>query len=178
MNFELLNSDKTEEIQELFTSVFSDSEGIDEGKLIGKLVSDLLKTTDKKELFIFICQENNKIIGSIIFSYLKFKTDLNAFILSPVAVATDFQKQGIGQKLILFGIDHLKKKNIDYIFTYGDPNYYSKVGFKQVSHKKIIPPFKLEYPEGLLGQSLGKEAVESINGSFECVAALSKKEYW
>ena len=109
---------------------------------------------------------------------MTFDSDLEAFILSPVAIDTDYQKKGIGQKLILFGIDYLKQKQIALLFTYGDPNYYKKVGFQQVSETVIKAPLKLTYPEGWLAQSLVKDVIEPIEGPSTCVNALNHQHYW
>src|SRR6056297_374096 len=99
---ELLKSklENIEEIKQLFIKTFSDSEGEAEGRLIGDLAFDLMTKTDSQDLHVFIASENEKIIGSIIFSRLRFeKSQVNAFLLSPVAVHTDYQGKGIGQKL-------------------------------------------------------------------------------
>ena len=118
-----------EEVKQLFTKVFSDSEGQSEGSLIGNLVDDLMTSTDAQDLYGFVAIENEQIIGSILFTRLTFQNEINAFLLSPVAIHTTYQGKGIGQKLINFGINHLKENGVKLVFTYGDPNYYSKVGF-------------------------------------------------
>ena len=65
-------------------------------------------------------------------------------------MATGRQKKGIGQQLICFGIEQLKSKGIELLFTYGDPNYYSKVGFVSVTEEAIKAPLKLNFPHGWL----------------------------
>ena len=103
-------------------------------------MSDLIKTTDSKDLFGFVATSQRKIIGCIFFSRLTFDNNTNAFILSPVAVHTEHQKKGVGQRLITFGIDFLKEADVDLVFTYGDPNYYSKVGFTQIKETLVEAP--------------------------------------
>ena len=83
-------------------------------------------------MFGYLVRDGKTLIGCIFFTRMEFENQINAFILSPVAVATRYQKLGIGQKLIKFGIYSLKKNNVELLFTYGDPNYYSKVGFKYI----------------------------------------------
>jgi len=178
MNFEIYESNSPQGIKELFSSVFTNSEGQAEGELIGNLVLDLQETTDPKDLFSFIAKDGVNIIGCIFFTRLQFDVQISAFILSPVAVATQYQNQGIGQKLIKFGINHLKENNVELLFTYGDPNYYSKVGFKYISEKIIKAPLKLTYPEGWLAQSLVSDHIETISGNSTCVSALSNQQYW
>lgn len=178
MNLSGYNSRQSQEVINLFTSVFSNSEGQEEGLLIGKLVSELIMTTDAQDLIGFVAIAQDKIIGSIFFSRLTFENDANAYILSPVAVHTNHQRQGVGQQLITFGINHLRDINVELVFTYGDPKYYSKVGFTHVSEESIKAPLKLTYPEGWLAQSLAGNIVESISGVSHCVDALNKQVYW
>ncbi len=168
----------TTEIKDLVTRTFSDSEGVDEGKLIGNLAFELLTETPEKDVFCFIAKENNAIIGCIIFSRLIFVRDIQVFILAPVAIATEFQRQGIGQKLIRFGLQTLKLNGIELALTYGDPNYYCKVGFQPISEQHIPAPLKLTYPHGWLAQSLTNNPIPKINEKPKCVRALAKPEYW
>jgi len=167
-----------EEIRELFTKVFSDSEGDDEGEVVGNLTYDLMTGTATQDLYGFVAIENEQIIGSIFFTRLTFQDEVGAFLLSPVAVHTTFQGKGIGQSLIKFGINHLKDDGARLLFTYGDPKFYSKVNFDPIDEKIAKAPFKLTQPEGWLGQSLVSDEIEPIEGSSCCVDALNKAEYW
>lgn len=130
MNFEKYESSSAHEVKKLFTDVFADSEGQAEGELIGNLVFELQETTEPEDMFGYLVRNGKTLIGCIFFTRMEFENQINAFILSPVAVATRYQKQGIGQELIKLGINSLKKNNVELLFTYGDPNFYSKVGFK------------------------------------------------
>lgn len=178
MNLLQYSSSNIDEIKQLFTKVFSDSEGQSEGLLIGNLVYDLMTSTDAQDLYGFVAIENEKIIGSIFFSRMTFEREANAFILSPVAIHTNYQRKGVGQKLINFGIKHLKEKGVGLVFTYGDPKFYSKVGFSLITEKLVKAPLTLTYPEGWLAQSLVGDEIEPITGDSCCVEALNKPEYW
>jgi putative acetyltransferase len=178
MLFSSYNPDNIEEIKNLFIKVFSDSEGLSEGLLIGDLAYNLMTCTDTQDLYGFIAVENEKIIGSILFTRLTFENKINSFILSPVAIHTSYQKKGIGQKLINFGINYLKENGVSLVFTYGDPNFYSKVGFNLITEKIANPPFKLTQPEGWLAQSLISEEIEPVLGNSYCVEALNNFKYW
>ena len=167
-----------EEIKQLFLRVFSDSEGQEEGSLIGRLVLDIMTSTDAQDIYGFIATENDQIIGSIFFTRLAFENSENAFILSPVAIHTNHQGKGIGQNLINFGIKHLKESGVRLAFTYGDPNFYSKVGFRCITETIAKAPFELSQPEGWLCQSLVGDEIRPIAGNSRCVEALNKPEYW
>jgi predicted N-acetyltransferase YhbS len=165
-------------IENLFVSVFTDSEGKQEGTLIGKLVKDLLTSTNKRDLYGFIAIRKEQIVGAIFFSRLSFERDIEAFILSPVAVHTDYQGMGIGQALITHGLQEMKKRAVMFVTTYGDPAFYSKVGFHHLSQDMIEAPFELSQPEGWLGQSLSDTSIDTALGHCSCVKAFNNPAYW
>lgn len=184
MKFEIYNSSKNghsnkkDEIKTLFKQTFSDSEGESEGALIGNLAFELMATTKEDEIYVFLATENDKICACIIFTKLTFDNKVNAFLLSPVAVLTSYQRKGVGQKLITFALDSLKEKGVELAFTYGDPNFYSKVGFSLINESTVKAPLTLSYPEGWLGKSLINHKIEPIAGHSYCVEALNKPEIW
>jgi putative acetyltransferase len=178
MKLSLYNSSYTEEVIELFTKVFSESENELEGQVIGNLVSDLIATTESEDLIGFVATSNERIVGCILFSRFIVPSDEVAFILSPVAIATSEQGTGIGQQLTNYGLNHLKSLKVNLAFTYGDPRFYSKVGFSQISESVVKAPYELSQPEGWLAQSLDGSPIKAIQGSSKCVEALSDQKYW
>ena len=167
-----------EKIVALNIQTFIDSENAKEGQLIGTLVKELLGQTPQESLYCFVAMDDENLIGSIIFTTLTFENNVNAYILSPVAIKTDFQGRGMGQKLINFGLNVLKEQGVELAFTYGDPQYYCKVGFAQITEKIAKAPQKMSQPEGWLAQSLIAESFLPIEGQSSCVKALNKAEYW
>ncbi|MBD2636621.1 N-acetyltransferase [Limnothrix sp. FACHB-881] len=178
MKLSLYQPNDAVEIEQLFIQTFTNSEGQSEGAIVGRLVKDLISSTDPSNFYGFVATEADQIIGGIFFSRLIFEDGTNSFILSPVAVRTDFQRQGIGQQLIRFGLDALSKEGVELVVTYGDPQFYSKVGFRGVTEAVIPPPFALQRPEGWLAQSLTGDQIRSIKGRSFCVEALNNPEYW
>lgn len=178
MKYSLFKSSHTNEVIELFTRVFSASEGEAEGKVIGQLVSDLITTTEPQDLTGFVATSDDQIVGCIFFSRFIVPSGQSAFLLSPVAVATRVQGTGIGQHLINHGLNYLKSVNVNLAFTYGDPRYYSKVGFNQISESIVKAPFELSQPEGWLAQSLDQDSIKAMSGVTQCVEALSDQKYW
>lgn len=178
MTFSEFNPGQTQAVIDLFSRVFSDSEGEQEGKVIGQLVSDLIATTDSQDLQGYVAHAGDEITGCIFFSRLTLEDNSKAFILSPVAVSTSHQRQGIGQQLIAYGIEQLKQQGTELVMTYGDPNYYSKTGFEPVSEECIKAPQPLSFPHGWLAQSLTGEAIQPKAGVARCVPALNNQIYW
>lgn len=166
-------------IIDLFTATFTASEGAEEGRLIGKLVQDLFAKTKSEDLFVFSAWDGGAPVGCIFFTPLIFDREARrVFLLSPVAVATDRQGQGIGQTLLNHGLKQLRANGIDVAMTYGDPNYYSKVGFAQISEDQARAPLKLNHPEGWLAQSLTDRPLTPLQGASTCVEALNSPDYW
>lgn len=178
MDFRHHTKNDSQAIVQLFASVFADSEGEDEGALIGRLAKDLFEKTGERDLFNFVADDDGRIVGSIFFSRLDFGVGNEAFILAPVAVLGTHQGKGIGQALINCGLGELKDEGVSVVLTYGDPGFYHKVGFRHISHETVRAPFKLTQPEGWLGQSLVGDSIDTLSGNVSCVEALSDPVYW
>jgi putative acetyltransferase len=71
-------------------------------------------------------------VAHILFSDLPIEHDhgsLKALALAPVAVIPEFQRQGIGTKLIREGIERARDAGYSAILVLGDPAYYGRFGF-------------------------------------------------
>jgi predicted N-acetyltransferase YhbS len=183
MNIELYNFDKNDGVVEFFKNVFSTSENREEGEIIAKLVQEMQTTTPSEDIFGCIAINEalpieKSIVGCVFFTRLDFKNTIQAFILSPMAIATRYQKQGIGQTLINFGLEYAKTQHIDLVLTYGDIAFYKKVGFAHISESVIPAPFTLSYPDGWLAQHIKGENIKKITTKPRCVAALQHQNYW
>jgi predicted N-acetyltransferase YhbS len=179
LDFQRLDSVSQAQVEDLFESVFTDSEGPEEGRMIGALARDLMARTPPNDFQGFVATDAGRPVGAIFFTRLTFDDDIDAFILAPVAVETGHQGRGIGQGLIRHGLEALRQHGVRVAVTYGDPAFYSKVGFRPVSVDRITPPFALSQPEGWLAQSLDDTPLESMTlGTCDCVAALRDPAYW
>lgn len=178
MSHKIIDKKSRSEITDLFTSVFTSSEGEEEGNLIGRLVSELSKNIDNKEIICIGAYESSKLIGVIFFTRLCFNEVNQVYMLAPVAVSTMHQEKGVGQSLITYGISELHNRSVAVVVTYGDPPFYSKVGFQTLSEDTIQAPLKLSMPEGWLGQSLTQEPIPTINERPKCVKEFNDPVYW
>ncbi|MFP4280644.1 MAG: GNAT family N-acetyltransferase [Halochromatium sp.] len=170
---------REEAIIELFRATFTASEGAEEGSLIGNLVQNLLASTAAQDRFAFMAEDDGAINAGIFFSRLTYEQDERAvFVLAPVAVATDQQGKGIGQRLLNQGLATLRSAGVDIAMTYGDPGYYTKVGFRPISEADAPAPFKLSRPEGWLALSLTDRAMTPLKGPSRCVEALNDPVFW
>jgi len=172
-------SGQTEDLAAFFEAVFSASEGASEGAVIGALAKGLLTTTPAPDLHVFTAHVEGALTGAIILTRLDYPDDARrVWLLSPVAVATDVQGTGVGQALISYGLKALQAKGADVALTYGDINFYAKVGFAQITPEIATPPQPLSYPHGWLGQSLTGAPLAPLKGASTCAKALSDPAYW
>lgn len=179
MNHKIIDKTNHEETIHLFRTVFTQSEGEDEGKLIGKLVSDLSSKIDNQKIICLGTYERGSIVGSIFFTRFWFnEVNHQVYLLAPVAVSTEYQGRGIGQALINYGLEELKQRSVTVAVTYGDPSFYSKVGFQELSENVIQAPLKLSMPFGWVGQSLTEEPIPTILERPACVAAFNDPRLW
>lgn len=158
--------------------MFTSSEGAHEGKLIGGLVARLSSHVDNEEIIGFGSCENGTLIACMFFTRLRFEEPLRVYMLAPVAVSTQHQGKGVGQALIRHGLDELKSRSVDAAVTYGDPAFYTRVGFEPLSETLIQAPLPLSMPEGWLGQSLTGAPIPRIEGRPACVEEFGDPAFW
>jgi putative acetyltransferase len=94
-----------------------------------KLVEKLRKAEPHISL---VAETDGKIIGHIFFSPMSFETDENARFwgLAPMAVAPEFQNQGIGSKLVTEGLKTCAERGVEAVFVLGHAGYYPRFGFE------------------------------------------------
>jgi predicted N-acetyltransferase YhbS len=178
MNYKILDKNSKEEVASLFTSVFSSSEGEKEGELISNLASELSSRADNQGIICIGAYEEESIVGAIFFTRLRFNEPVRVYMLAPVAVSTKHQGKGVGQALIKYGLNELISRSVAVAITYGDPSFYSKVGFQTLSENVIRAPLYLSMPEGWLGQSLTGEPIPTIDDRPICVKEFNDPVYW
>ncbi|TLF50748.1 N-acetyltransferase [Halomonas urmiana] len=168
-----------QELVELFTATFTASKGVAEGTLIGDLVRQQLVSTPASDLYVFIAESDGMVVGGAIFSRLTYdQDDRTVFVLGPVSVATERQGQGIGRQLLTYGLQVLRAAGVDIAVTYGDPNYYARVGFMPISEAFVPAPFTLQHPEGWLAQSLTETEMSPLRGTARCIEAFNDPVFW
>lgn len=204
MDFRTFEPQERDLVIELYRQSFADSEGESEGEVIATLVNELFETAE--DLHCYAALSESELLGAVCFTPMTFKRttasepdndSVKIMLLSPMGVATEHQKQGIGQRLIRYGIEQLTAEGTDWLLTYGDPNYYRKVGFQSLDNPldssslessfldspplerhKLKAPHPLNYPAGWIGQSLSGLPIENIESPLSCTAALDKAVYW
>lgn len=178
VEFSRILPESVAEARILFRNVFSQSESEEEGVLVERVVHELTDELDKEAVVGFGAWVSGGLIGAIFFSRMTFEHGLQAFLLAPVGVETNHQGRGIGQALIQHGLNKMKRSGVQFVATYGDPSFYSRVGFESLPEQLVQPPFVLSQPEGWLGQSLEGRDMKTYSGRFTCVQAFNNASLW
>jgi predicted N-acetyltransferase YhbS len=179
MDYSIEYQTQADAIVELFTATFTDSEGAEEGALIGALARRLITETPTEDLRVFTAWEDGALLGGIFFTRLTYMGDpRTVFMMAPVAVATAHQGKGIGQRLIAHGLDALRQEGVDIVVTYGDPGFYGRVGFASVPEADLPAPHPLGQPEGWIAQPLAQTPISPLRGPARCVEAFNDPALW
>jgi len=176
MNIRLALETDLDSILRVIETAFSD----EENKVIMNLVQELHQETISPSIKSLVAKVDNQLIGYVSYSpiFLKSVSSIAGYILAPLAVSPEHQKQGVGSNLINAGIDMLTKDGVGVLLVYGDPAYYGRFGFKEEIGHSFLPPYTLQYPFGWTGMMLNDTPVPEQPIQFECVAALSKPDLW
>jgi predicted N-acetyltransferase YhbS len=80
-----------------------------------------------------VAEEDGEIVGHLLLSKAEVVCDESAhevIVLAPIAVHPQFQKSGVGSKLILEGFKRCVELGFHLVFLIGHPSYYPRFGFK------------------------------------------------
>ncbi len=165
---ESVENDK-KSIRKVYQNAFDQSEG----ETVSQLAINLLEDKTALPILSLVAEQDNEIIGNVIFSSVNIEgvEGVSAYILAPLAVTRLVQRSGIGTQLINKGLETLKERGAEIVLVYGDPNYYTRTGFKAVHNLKA--PYKLEHPEAWMAQELVESILTRTQGMVQCASSLN-----
>lgn len=112
----------------------------------GLLIEKLRKREEfipELSLLAFVDEEP---VGHILFFPVNIQTDagpIPSLSLAPMAVLPDFQKKGVGKKLIEAGKSKANELNYGAIIVLGHPEYYPRFGFEMARKWNIRSPWNV-----------------------------------
>ena len=132
------NKNDYEEIYNVVKTAFETAEHSDGNE------QDLVVALRNSDSFIpelsLVAIKDNKIVGHILFTKIKIGNH-EELALAPLAVLPEYQKQGIGSKLIQQGHKIAKELGYHYSIVLGSETYYPKYGIKapfEVSNENFM----------------------------------------
>lgn len=134
------NKEDYEEVYNVVKRAFESAEHSDGNE------QDLVVNLRKSQNFIselsLVAIQDKRIVGYILFTKINIG-EYKELALAPLAVLPEYQKQGIGKKLIKEGHKIAKKLGYHYSIVLGSEKYYSKSGYVPASRYGIKAPFEV-----------------------------------
>lgn len=84
--------------------------------------------------------------------------------LAPMAVLPEFQRQGIGSKLVKAGLELIEKAKYTFVIVLGHPAYYPRFGFVPASRYKIGCENENIPDEAFMILVLSRETLDGVSG--------------
>ena len=147
------------------------------------LVKGLLSDPSAKPLYSLLAFNDDRAVGHVLFTSARLEYVQNGAlisILAPLAVIPDFQKIGVGGKLIERGLQHLANSGVDLVFVLGHPDYYPRYGFKPAGVQGFEAPYPIpeEHANAWMVQELHPGVIGNVSGKVRCADMLNKPEHW
>ncbi len=124
MKIQKLTIDNRAKVYALLQCAFPGSK--DEAGLVQKLHAN------GRPVHEWACIHAGKAIAYIAFTQAYHGNDICGLHLAPMAVAPEFQKQGVGTELLRFALRQEQIKSQP-LFVLGEPGYYKRFGFELCS---------------------------------------------
>lgn len=165
-----------QDISRIYQSAFPE-EGIEIAELTGNLLND----PTAKPYLSLLAEIKEQAIGHILFTRVEISnSNAKASLLAPLAVAPEFQSQGVGGKLIREGLRILSASGTELVFVLGHIDYYPRHGFTPAGIHGLEAPYPIpdKNAEAWMVQELKEGVLGSVKGTIQCAEALNRPEYW
>jgi putative acetyltransferase len=96
------------------------------------------------EMVSLVAEVDDLLVGHILFTPVVIEggsRQLRGMGLAPMSVLPEYQRQGVGRRLIESGLQALRQANIPFVVVLGHPHYYPKFGFVPASRYGITTTF-------------------------------------
>lgn len=134
----------------------------DHARVVAALVDGLRRDVTAGNGLSLVAAVGEEVVGHVMFTCSLLDAPrrlVGVQVLSPVAVRTGLQGQGIGSALIRRGLDIMAARGVPIVFLEGPPDYYSRFGFSAGAEQGFRKP-SLRIPDGAF-QALRLPAYES-----------------
>ena len=121
-----------------------EGEGYAESQHVVRIVQDV---RSEEGSFALVAADGDRIIGHVQFSRA-WAGEAPILTLSPLGVAPDRQRQGIGSALVIAGLAEARRRDEVAVVLLGNPVYYQRFGFRPGSEFGLRNPAVGVTPEG------------------------------
>ena len=116
------------------------------------------------ELISIVAEKNGEIIGHILFSPVTLDGVTKIMGLAPMAVLPNWQRKGVGSKLINEGMKACEKAGYEAVVVLGHPDYYPRFGFEPSVNFRIKSEYDVP-PEVFMVKELKNGALKDKTGT-------------
>ncbi len=156
------NKKDYEEVYNVIKTAFATAEHSDGNEQ--ELVVALRNSNNFIPELSLIAVQDNKIVGYILFTKIKIGK-YEELALAPLGILPEYQKQGIGKRLIEEGHKKAKELGYHYSVVLGSETYYPKSGYVPAIQYGIKAPFDVP-DENFMAIKLNNTN-ENISGTVE-----------
>ena len=176
MHIRIATSLDRDDVRGVHLSAFPEGES----EIVSKLAVNLLSEETTPQTISLVAETEGAVVGHAGFSPVTIGTNENyqGYILAPLGVKSDYQNRRIGSQLIESGMQRLSTMDVDILFVYGDPKYYSRFGFSADAAVRYTLPYRLQYPFGWQGIALKECRTERSPVKITCVTSLCDPVLW
>jgi putative acetyltransferase len=128
---------ETEAIRALQTAAFGD-----DGR-VGRLVDALRAAPAPLPPLSFVATVDGQIAGHVMLSASRLDAPprlVDVYVLSPLGVLPEFQRRGIGTRLIEHALAAAAERKVPLVFLEGNPAYYGTRGFERADELGFRSP--------------------------------------
>ena len=115
------------------------------GEVEARLVENLRHTKGFIPKLSLVAVKDGKVVGHILFSIIHINTGskfVPILALAPMAVIPEFQRRGIGSRMVREGLRNCEELGYKTVVLVGLPDYYPRFGFVKASGKGLSLPFE------------------------------------
>jgi putative acetyltransferase len=176
MNIRAATSLDREVVRDIHLAAFDAAER----DIVAELAVNLLTEESTPTTISLLAESEGAVAGHAAFSPVTIADDqaCHSYILAPLGVKPEYQKRGVGFRLVESGLQQLTEMGVNIVFVYGDPEYYGRFGFSAQTAEGFEPPYKLQYPFGWQATNLSKSNAGKSSGKIACVAPLNNPTLW
>ena len=128
-------------------------------------IVDALRKNDAVMLSL-VAIVDDKVVGHIMYSPITIAGKHAGAALGPMAVLPQYQRQGIGSRLVREGNERLKQAGCPYIIVLGHAAYYPCFGFKPASQYGVTCEW--EVPDNVfMLLAFDEAAMKGVSGKAE-----------
>ncbi|UZR97512.1 GNAT family N-acetyltransferase [Chondrinema litorale] len=133
------------------------------------LVERLRKSKAFVPALSILTEVDNKIVGHILLTKVKIKNgdeEFDSLALAPVSVLPDYQRKGVGKKLIEQAHQKAKELGFQSVLVLGHEEYYPKFGYQQANNFGIKFPFDVP-AKNCMAIELIQNGLSGVSGTVE-----------